>query len=190
MSDLSLSANSATPTAYKMHTLENGSLAPLFTTIDLNGTTLNLNDALTAGPVILFFGHPQINASRLVVGYLRRLAEIAPAVPVWLILECSEGDAQKYVGAGDMKYLEMPVVVDDCRVASLYSAKYLPTTYFIGQDGKIIRAYTGFNRDFMNLMANEAVTLTANGAEVKAKELITDSDNKGSLELAERGPCV
>ena len=80
--------------AYKMHTLENGSLAPLFTTTDLNGATLSLNDALTAGPVILVFGHPQINASRLVVGYLRRLAEIAPAVPVWVLLECSEGDAR------------------------------------------------------------------------------------------------
>jgi AhpC/TSA family len=190
MSDLSLSANSAAPTAYKMHTLENGSLAPLFTTTDLNGQTLSLNDALTAGPVILVFGHPQINASRLVVGYLRRLAEIAPAVPVWVMLECSEGDARKYVGSGDQHYLEMPVVVDDCRVASLYSAKYLPTTYFIGQEGKIIRAYTGFNRDFMNMIANEAATMTANGAEVKAKELITDSDNKGSLELAERGPCL
>ena len=191
MSDLPTPANSITvPTAYKMHTLENGSLAPLFTTTDLNGQTLSLNEALTAGPVILVFGHPQINASRLVIGYLRRLAEIAPAVPVWVMLECSEGDARKYVGSGDHHYLEMPVVVDDCRVASLYSAKYLPTTYFIGQDGKIIRAYTGFNRDFMNMIANEAATMTANGAEVKAKELITDSDNKGSLELAERGPCL
>jgi hypothetical protein len=174
------------PVVYKMHTLENGSLAPLFTATDLNGGTLNLNDALTAGPVILVFGHPIINASRLVVGYLRRLAEIAPAVPVWIMLECSEGDARKYVGGGDMKYLEMPVVVDECRVASLYGAKYLPTTYFIGQDGKIIRAYTGFNRDFMNMIANEAATLT----DGKPKELITDSDNKGALELAERGPCL
>ena len=42
----------------------------------------------------------------------------------------------------------------------------------------------------IEMIANEAATMTANGSEVKPKELITDSDNKGSLELAERGPCL
>jgi hypothetical protein len=79
----------------------------------------------------------------------------------------------------------MPVVQDGCTVAGLYHAKYLPTTYFIGQDGKIIRGYSGFNRDFLNLIANDAATMTG----AKSKELISDGDNKGFYELAERGPC-
>ena len=168
-----------------MQVLENGTLAPVFTATDLNGNELNLEVALQTGPVILVFAHPIINASRLVVGYLRRLSEIAPAAHVWVISEGNEEDTRKYAGSGDNKYLEMPVVVDGCTIASQYDAKYLPATYFIGQDGHILRAYTGFNRDFLNLIANEAATMTGG----KPKELIADGDNKGHYELAERGPC-
>lgn len=168
-----------------MQTLENGSPAPEFTATDLDGNTLDLKTAIAAAPVIVSFAHPVINASRLVVGYLRRMKEIAPSVPVWIISEGTDAETRKYVGEGDTKYLEMPVVQDNCAVASLYGAKYLPTTYFIGQDGKIIRGYSGFNRDFLNLIAHQAATMTG----AKAKELIADGDNKGFYELAERGPC-
>jgi peroxiredoxin len=168
-----------------MQTLENGSLAPEFTVTDLDGNTLNLKTALVTAPVIVTFAHPVINASRLVVGYLRRMKEIAPSVAVWIISEGTETETRKYIGEGDTKYLEMPVVQDGCTIAGLYHAKYLPTTYFIGQDGKIIRGYSGFNRDFLNLITNEAATMTG----AKPKDLIADSDNKGFYELAERGPC-
>jgi hypothetical protein len=169
-----------------MQILDNGTTAPVFTTTDLNGNTLDLRHALGSGPVILVFAHPVINASRLVVGYLRRLAEIAPAVPVWIISEANEDDTLRYVGSSDNKYLEMPVVVDGCKIASQYGVKFLPATYFIAQDGRILRSTTGFNRDFLNLIANEAATMTGG----KPKELIADGDNKGYYELAERGPCT
>ncbi len=168
-----------------MQTLANGSLAPEFTATDLDGNTLDLKTALAAAPTIVTFAHPLVNASRLVVGYLRRMKDIAPSVPVWVISEGTEAETRKYVGEGDAKYLEMPVVQDNCAVASLYATTYLPTTYLIGQDGKIIRGYTGFNRDFLNLIADQAATLTGG----KPKELIADGDNKGFYELAERGPC-
>ena len=168
-----------------MQILENGSLAAEFTATDLDGNTLELKAALSTGPVILVFAHPVINASRLVVGYLRRLKDIAPNAHVWIVSEGTEEETRKYVGSGDAKYLEMPVVVDRCKVAGLYGVKFLPTTYLIGQDGKIDRGYTGFNRDFMNLIANDVATATG----AKPKELIADGDNKGFYELAERGPC-
>ncbi len=169
-----------------MQILEAGTIAPQFTATDLNGQTLDLASALVSGPVMIVFAHPVINASRLVVGYLRRWAEIAPSAPVWVLSEGRLEETQKYVGEGENTYLKMPVVHDNCAVAALYEAKFLPTTYLIGQDGKIIKGYSGFNRDYLNWVANEAARLTGG----KAKELIADGDNKGFYELAERGPCL
>jgi peroxiredoxin len=169
-----------------MQILEAGATAPQFTTTDLNGNTLDLGSALAAAPVLLVFAHPAINASRLVVGYLRRWAEIAPNVPVWVLSEGRLEETKSYVGEGEGLYLKMPVSHDNCAVAGLYGAKFLPTMYLIGSDGKIIRGYSGFNRDFLNWAANEAARLTGG----KTKELISDGDNKGFYELAERGPCT
>ena len=169
-----------------MQILENGTLAPEFTATDLDGNTLDLKAALAAGPVIVVFAHPAINASRLVVGYLRRMKEIAPGAAVWVISEGTEAETRKYVGGNDARYLEMPVVVDNCKLARQFDVKYLPTTYYISQGGQIERGYTGFNRDFLNLIANNAALATG----AKAKELIADGDNKGFYELAERGPCA
>jgi hypothetical protein len=168
-----------------MQVMESGAVAPDFTATDLNGNTLSLSSALRAAPALIVFAHPKIHASRLVVGYLRRFAEIAPAVPVWVFSEGRSAETLEYVGAGEGLYLKMPVVQDDCAVAGLYGAKFLPTSYFIGQDGKVIKGYSGFNRDYLNWVANEAATMTGG----KAKELIADGDNKGFYELAERGPC-
>jgi peroxiredoxin len=169
-----------------MQILEAGSPAPLFVSADQNNAPLELASALQKAPVFLVFAHPAIHASRLVVGYLRRWAEIAPSVPVWVMSQGRLEETQKYIGEGDSLYLKMPVAQDNCAVASLYGAKYLPTMYLIGQDGKIIRGYSGFNRDFLNWAANEAARLTGG----KPKDLIADGDNKGFYELAERGPCV
>ncbi len=169
-----------------MQVMENGAVAPDFTATDLNGSELSLSTALQKAPALVVFAHPKINASRLVVGYLRRMAEIAPALSVWIFSQGRQAETLEYVGSGEGQYLKMPVVQDDCAVAGLYGAKFLPTTYLIGQDGTIIKGYSGFNRDFLNWMANEAATLTGG----KPKELISDGDNKGFYELAERGPCA
>ena len=171
--------------AVHQQVLEAGAVAPDFTVTSISGQALSLSAALKNGPALIVFAHPKINASRLVVGYLRRMAEIAPALPVWIFSEGREAETLEYIGSGDGAYLKMPVVLDNCGVAGLYGARFLPATYLIGTDGKVIRAYSGFSRDFMNWVANEAATLTGG----KAKELIADGDNKGFYELAERGPC-
>ena len=153
-----------------------GAVAPDFTAQSLGGQQLSLSATLKSGPALIVFAHPKINASRLVVGYLRRMAEIAPALPIWIFSEGREAETLEYVGSGDGAYLKMPV----------YGARFLPATYLIGADGLVIRAYSGFSRDFLNWVANEAAGLTGG----KAKELISDGDNKGFYELSERGPCA
>jgi hypothetical protein len=170
----------------RQQVLPEGAVAPDFTAQSLGGQQLSLSAALKTGPALIVFAHPKINASRLVVGYLRRLSEIAPALPVWVFSEGREAETLEYIGSGEGAYLKMPVVLDNCGVAGLYGARFLPATYLIGADGRVIRAYSGFSRDFLNWVANEAARLT----NAKAKELIADGDNKGFYELAERGPCA
>ena len=169
-----------------MHVLEAGTVAPAFEATDLDGNRLQLASALAGGPLILCFAHPVINASRLVVGYLRRMAEIAPAASVWVLSEGTEDETLRYARPNGTPYLAMPVAVDGCAVAKAYGVTHLPTTYLIGTDGKVLRAYTGFNKPFLNTVALEVAALTG----AKGKELISDGDNKGFYELAERGPCA
>lgn len=171
-----------------MQVLEVGTLAPEFSFTDLDGRGVTLSGALAAGPVVLVFAHPSINASRLVVGYLRRLPEIAPQAQILVLSEGGPEETVLYArpnGPGE-PYLSFPVGVDACQVSSLYRATHLPATYLIGTDGKIISAYTGFGKFFLNALAGTVATLTG----AKPKELITDGDNKGFYELAERGPCA
>jgi hypothetical protein len=170
-----------------MQKLDNGTLAPRFTVDSISGQSLDLALALEKSPVILVFAHPTINAARLVVGYLRRMAsEISPDVQVWIAMEGDEAEIRRYIGTGEAPYLTMPVIMDRCVLAQQYKVGYLPTMYFISQDGTIKHSYTGFNRDLINLMAAEAAAFVG----AKPKELITDADNKGFYELAERGPCL
>lgn len=169
-----------------MHVLETGAVAPAFAATDLDGNRLELASSLAGGPLILCFAHPVINASRLVVGYLRRMAEVAPAAPVWVLSEGTEDETLRYARPEGTPYLRMPVAVDGCAVAGLYGVTHLPTTYLVGRDGRVLRGYTGFNRPFLNAVALEAAALTG----AKGKELIADGDNKGFYELAERGPCA
>jgi hypothetical protein len=78
-----------------MQVLENGSAAPVFTATDLNENVLDLQKALATSPVLVVFAHPVINASRLVVGYLRRMAEIAPNLPIWIFSEGTQKQKPK-----------------------------------------------------------------------------------------------
>ncbi len=164
-----------------MNVLPATTAAPVFTATSITGQNLDL--ATHPGPLILVFAHPIINASRLVVGYMRRMAEIAPACPVWVIMESDEASAKKYAGEAEAAYLTMPVATDNGEIAKSYNASLVPAVYFINA-GKIVRSYSGFNRDFLNTIAREAAELTG----AKSKELISDGDNKGFYELAERVP--
>ncbi|HEX2862968.1 MAG TPA: redoxin domain-containing protein [Deinococcales bacterium] len=171
-----------------MHVLEVGTQAPEFTFTDLDGNSVSLSGALAGLPAVVVFCHPSINASRLVIGYLRRLPEINPNVKVLVLSEGTPEETTRYArpSGPEGTYLTFPVGVDACQVAKLYRVTHLPTTYLIGADGKILSAYTGFGKFFLNTLGNTVAELTG----AKAKDLIADGDNKGFYELAERGPCA
>lgn len=176
-----------------MNVLPEGSSAPVFNARNLNGDTLTSAVAVARGPLVLAFGRPEIHASRLVVGYLRRLKERLPELAVWLALQ-GESRAVATYSTG---YLDSLTVIHDetLELSRAFAVTHVPTVYYLylagegankssaEQDGgRIGRAFTGFSRAAMNALA--VLAARASGAE--AQELIAASDNKGEYELAER----
>jgi hypothetical protein len=130
------------------------------------------------GPSVLVFAMPHIYASRLVVGYLRRLKEQLPELSITIILQGNEDQIERYARG----YLEALKVVHDRDLAlsERFAVTHVPTTYYL-EDDVVALAFSGFSRPALNRLAAKA----AEALGTKPKELITASDNKGEYELAE-----
>ncbi len=162
-----------------MDVLEKGAPAPAITLQAENGETLNLGEHKT--PVVIVFFHPVVFASRHVVGYLRRLPQIAPNVPVWLISTATPEETKIYT----QDYLEnFPIVQNGCQALKAFGGRFVPATYLF-HEGKVEIAFTGFHRLALNTLGRRAAELSGG----KPKDLVTDTDNKGEYELAEVAPC-
>jgi hypothetical protein len=161
-----------------MNVLPPGSAAPEFHAQSLAGDELMLSRALEGGPVLLVFAMPHVFASRLVVGYLRRLKAQVPKAPVWLVLQGDEEEVASYARG----YLDELVVVHDrdLFISHIYEVTHVPSCYLL-REGGVARAFTGFVREGLNRVARELAE--AYGA--KTQVLIGVSDNKGEYELAE-----
>jgi hypothetical protein len=161
-----------------MHVLAAGSAAPEFHAQSLGGEELRLSSTLLGGPLLLVFAMPHVFASRLVVGYLRRLKAQVPKAPVWLVLQGDEEAVTSYARG----YLDgLSVIHDrDLFISHIYEVTHVPSCYLL-REGKVARAFTGFLREGLNHMARELAE--AYGA--KPQVLIGVNDNKGEYELAE-----
>jgi hypothetical protein len=159
-----------------MNVLPEGLEAPELRAITLAGEKLS-SEALS--PLLFCFATPSVHASRLVVGYLRRLKEQLPGLAIWIILQGDENAVRRYAQV----YLETVQVVHDADLAlsRRFAVTHVPSTYYL-EDHQVKVAFTGFSRPGLNKLA----ALAAQATGVKAKELITVSDNKGEYELAER----
>lgn len=165
-----------------MNTLPMGSKAPAWSATTLSGEALSFDALLAAGPVVLCFALPHVHASRLVVGYLRRLKEQVPKTAVVIVLQGDEAAVRGYAEG----YLDHLAVVHDADLAlsRRYGVTHVPTTYYCNPgDDTIVLAFTGFLKAAMNKLAELAAAATGTAA----KALITAADNKGEYELAERG---
>ncbi len=156
-----------------MNVLPKGSQAPAIEAVSLAGERLS-----SQGPLVLCFAMPRIHASRLVVGYLRRLKEQLPELPIWVILQGDEAQVERYV----RNYLDTVQVVHDRELdlSERFAVTHVPSTYYL-EDEVVKLAFSGFSRPAMNKLAAKA----AEALGAKARELITQSDNKGEYELAE-----
>jgi len=161
-----------------MKVLAKGETPPPLSLKAKDGTPLELKK----GPVVVVFFHPDVLASRHVVGYLRRLPGIAPGVPIWFISTASPEETEVYTSG----YLDdFPVAVEGgCAALKSWQGGFVPTTYLLN-DGKVEVAFTGFHKRALNTLAARAAELVGK----RPKELVTEMDNKGEYELAEPAPC-
>ncbi len=162
----------------------NIALEPLlldFKTIDADGDKISLGDALRHTPAVICVGMPHVHASRLVVGYLRRLKDRVSELPIWVVLQGDSSDIERY----HTGYLGgLHVLHDhDLRISRRLQVSHVPTTFYIEErDAEIRVHFTGFKRASLNQIA----TLAAEALGQKPKELVTVMDNKGEYELAEK----
>ncbi len=162
-----------------MDVLEKGTEVPPLKLKAKDGRELDLKEA--NGPLVLCFFHPVVLASRHVVGYLRRLPGVAPEVPVWFLSTARPEETEVYASG----YLDdFPLVEDGCAALGAFGGRFVPATYLL-VDGKVEIAFTGFHRLALNRLGAKAAELSGK----RAKELVTEMDNKGEYELAEPAPC-
>ncbi|MEZ4629643.1 MAG: hypothetical protein R2880_02825 [Deinococcales bacterium] len=150
----------------------------------LAGEALSLKKSLNEGPVIVMIGLPHVHASRLVVGYLRRLKENHAKAQIWIVLQ-GELEAVKRYSEG---YLGSLVVIHDgdLKLSEAHRSSHIPSTYLYelkGEKASVSYSFSGFKREAMNKLASTVANVLGD----KAKELISTTDNKGEYELAERG---
>ena len=166
-----------------MNVLPKGAEPPHLKLTALDGRELDL--AAPPEALLLAFVHPDVAASRNVVGFLRKLQEMLPDLPIWLVSSADREATERYVKGYLGDYLEgYPVVAEGCAVLEAFGATHVPTVHYIA-DGKVDVAFTGFHRLALNTLAERA----AAAVEARAKPLITDLDNKGEYELAEPSGC-
>ncbi len=151
---------------------------------DLDGESHSLESAVSQGPLVVCVGMPRVHASRLVIGYLRRLKEQQPEAQIWVVLQGESDDVTAYCDG----YLSDLVTIHDAdlSISEQLDASHVPSTYVFTQEAGAIRlesSFTGFKRFTMNALATRMAEATG----AKAKELIAANDNKGEYELAERG---
>lgn len=152
-----------------------------FTTTDAEGHKLSLGDALRHTPAVVCVGTPHVHASRLVIGYLRRLKDQLPDLPIWVVLQGDRSEVERY-RAGYLDALQVRHDYD-LRTSKRLRVSHVPTTFYLeGPDAEIRRHFSGFRRAALN----ELAVLAAEALGQKPKELITTLDNKGEYELAEK----
>ncbi|WP_293174874.1 hypothetical protein [Oceanithermus sp.] len=166
-----------------MNVLPKGAEPPRLVLSALDGSQLDL--AALDRPLVLAFVHPDVAASRNVVGFLRKLHEMLPELPVWVVATADRESTERYVQGYNGDYLEgYPVVAEGCGVLEAFGATHVPTVHFFA-DGRVDVAFTGFHKLALNTLAERA----AAALEAKAKPLVADLDNKGEYELAEPSGC-
>lgn len=166
-----------------MNVLPKGAEPPSLKLTALDGRELDLS--APPSPLVLAFIHPDVAASRNVVGFLRKLHEMLPDLAIWLVAGTDRGATERYIKGYHGDYLEgYPVVVDGCAVLEAFGASHVPTVHYF-EDGRVNVAFSGFHKLALNTLAQRAAA--ALGA--RAKPLITDLENKGEYELAEPSGC-
>ncbi|GEM_PF-1467845 len=167
-----------------MKVLPKGAEPPKLLLKASDGSQLDL--ANLSGPTALAFVHPRVSASRNVVGFLRKLHEMLPELPIWFVFSSDKEESENYAKGYLGDYLQgYPLVLEEgCEVLKAFGASHVPTVHYF-EDGKVSVAFSGFHKRALNELAQKAAV----AMEARPKALVADLDNKGEYELAEPSGC-
>lgn len=129
-----------------------GDKAPSFTLPAVDGGG-EVTDPWTEGPTVLAFFKVSCPVCKMVAPMLTRLSEAG--VRVVAVGEDPPAAITAYNEAQDQRVpsLSQPAPYS---ISAAYGLEAVPTVFYIGPDGEILRALPGWNRDTWNEMAADA----------------------------------
>jgi peroxiredoxin len=131
-----------------MTTVAAGELAPALALTGWDGQMYRLEEV--RGPVLAVFFKVSCETCRLIFPYLERLFRAYPqgGWHLWGISQDSAADSQAFVEEYDVTF---PILLDDGWSASqAYDPEGVPTSFFIGSGGKVIRVVPAFQKAALN----------------------------------------
>jgi cytochrome c biogenesis protein CcmG, thiol:disulfide interchange protein DsbE len=116
--------------------LNNGDAAPTFRTVQLDGRAISFPEDLGGQPVVLRFWADWCRFCEAEMQAIERVVQRRPGLRVWAV---NVGQSRDKVAAFVTKIgIRYPALLDEQgAIARQYGVVGLPTTYFIGGDGRI-----------------------------------------------------
>jgi len=135
--------------------LPEGSLAPDFSLMGIDGREYRLSQALKQGPLLTVFVKTTCPACDLVMPYLIRLAEAyrREGWQLWVVSQNVAESSRQYAQRFGASF---PVLVDEPEewaVSHAWDPPATPTLFLIGRDGRVETVTWGFNKADLNEMA-------------------------------------
>ena len=125
-----------------------GKRAPALALIGLDGQMYRLEEA--TGPVLAVFFKVGCETCRLIFPYLQSLFQAYPEEGwhLWGISQDSAADSQAFAEEYGATF---PILLDEGWIVSqAYDPEGVPTSFFIGSDGKVSRVVPAFQRAALN----------------------------------------
>ncbi len=117
-----------------------GKVAPAFSLVDLNGKKVSLAD-YKGHPIVLNFWATYCGPCKLEMPWFQQLAGKYQAQGLVVLgIDEDDGMATKDVDAASKQIgVSYPILMPDDKVSKDYQlSDYLPETYYIGKDGKVV----------------------------------------------------
>jgi len=135
--------------------LPEGSLAPDFALMGVDGKEYRLSQALKQGPLLAVFVKTSCPACDLVMPYLKRLSEAyrRDGWQLWVVTQNHADASRQYAQRFGASF---PVLVDEPEewaVSQAWDPPATPTLFLIDRDARVETVTWGFNKADLNEMA-------------------------------------
>ena len=135
-----------------MPAIDAGTHAPEFTWPAIDGKTYSLNDALSAGPVLVAFFKVSCPTCQFTLPFLDRAAKHFGCI--WGVSQDDERATRDFAKHFGVTFPLLLEDTDDYPTSNAYGLTHVPSIFLIGTDGEILQNCIGFGReDLLGMMA-------------------------------------